>query len=236
MPPCAPGSRRVRAMTYELLDRPSFSVAKVTLQHGEAIRAEAGAMLAMSPTVELESKGAGGLGKMLGRMLGGESMFQTTFTATRGAGEVLLAPPAPGDIIAIPMQGSSLMVTSGCYLAGDTSLTMETQANLRGFFGGEGLFMLRVRGTGVLLLSAFGAVQRIDLQAGEAYTVDTGHLVAFSEGTGYTLRKAARGLMGTITSGEGIVADLSGPGSVWIQTRTPAGFAAWMAGLMPNRG
>lgn len=193
-------------------------------------------MLSMSPTVVLDSKIHGGIGKMFGRLLGGESAFQTTFTATHGAGEVLLAPPGPGDILPLQLSGQALMVTSGCYLAGDVALEIQTQASLKGFFGGEGLFILRVFGMGTLLLSSFGAVHAVQLQPGQPYIVDTGHLVAFTEGMGYQLRKATRGLIGTITSGEGIVAELTGPGTIYIQTRTPVGFGGWLSSFIPGRG
>lgn len=223
-------------MQVELLYQPSFSVARVRLELGESIRAESGAMVSMSPSVHLESKASGGLGKMFGRILGGESLFQTTFTAQSGQGEVLLAPPGPGDIVALKLQNEAYMVTSGCYLAGDTKLEMQTQANLRSFFGAEGLFIMRISGSGDLLLSSFGAIHQVDVPAGTPYLVDTGHLVAFSEGMRYELRKAAKGLWGTITSGEGIVAELTGPGRVYLQTRAPQSFVSWIWPLFPKQG
>lgn len=223
-------------MKYELLYQPAFAVAKVMLDLGESVRAESGAMVSMSPTIELESKIHGGIGKMFGRLLGGESAFQTTYTATQGPGEVILAPSTPGDIMPVQMQGRAMIVTSGCYLAGDTMLEMETMPSLRSFFGGEGLFMLRVKGAGLLLLSSFGAIHAVQLQPGQPYLVDTGHIVAFDDGMNFNLRKAARGLMSTITSGEGIVAELTGPGVVYIQTRTPQGFGSWLSGFLPTRG
>jgi uncharacterized protein (TIGR00266 family) len=221
-------------MRYELLYQPSFAVARVTLDLGEGVRAESGAMVSMSQTVQISVGSGGGLGKMLGRLLGGESLFQSTFTATTGPGEVVLAPTTPGDIQAIELAGSSMMVTSGCYLAGDTSLEMETAASARGFFSGEGLFLLRVRGAGTLLVSSFGAIHRVDLQPGQPYIVDTGHLVAFTDGMGFQLRKATRSLVGMVTSGEGIVAEMTGPGTVFIQTRTPQGFASWLGSMIPR--
>lgn len=223
-------------MRYEILYQPSFSVARVMLEAGEAIRAESGAMVSMTPNIQLESKVQGGLGKMFGRMLAGESAFQSTYTSQGGPGEVILAPSPMGDIFPLDVSQRPMTVTSGCYLAGDTSLTMETVASMKGFFGGEGLFMMKIYGQGLLLLSSFGAIHPVQLQAGQTYIIDTGHLVAFSDGMGYNLRKASRGLLGTLTSGEGIVAELTGPGVVYIQTRTPGGFGAWLGGFIPSRG
>lgn len=219
-------------MRHEILFQPEFAVARIMLEPGESIRAESGAMMSMSASINLESKAAGGLGKMFGRMLTGESAFQTTFTATSGPGEVLLAPGLPGDIAVVDVSARPLIVTSGAYLAGDTRLDIQTQASLKGFFGGEGLFMMRIAGPGLLLLSTYGAMRAVELQPGQGYIVDTGHLVAFSEGMGYNLRKATRSLLGSVASGEGIVAEMTGPGIVYTQTRTISALIA----MMPARG
>jgi uncharacterized protein (TIGR00266 family) len=112
---------------------------------------------------------------------------------------------------------------------------METKGSFKGLVGGEGLFMMRISGPGLLLLSSFGAIQKIDLNAGQTYVVDTGHLVAFDEGVSYELNKAAKGLMSTLKSGEGLVARMTGPGSVYVQTRTPATFAGWLSPFLPQR-
>lgn len=223
-------------MRHEILYQPAYAIARLLLEHGESVRAESGAMVSMSPTITLESKIHGGVGKMFGRLLGGESAFQTTFTASHGPGELILAPSAPGDIVALPMTGQPLMVTSGCYLAGDVNLQMETQASLKGLFGGEGLFMLRMLGHGLLLVSSFGAIHAIQLAPGQPYVVDTGHLVAFTDGMGFQVRRAARSLLGSLTSGEGFVCDMTGPGVIYIQTRTPVGFGSWLGHFMPRTG
>lgn len=221
-------------MKYEVLYQPSFAVARVMLDPGDGIRAESGAMVSMSPTVTMESKMQGGLGKALGRMFGGESLFQTTYTATHGHGEVLLAPAAIGDIVSLNLNGEGMMVTSGCYLAGDLSLNIETKASLKGFFAGEGLFMMRVSGSGVLLLSAFGAIHALKLEQGQPYIVDTGHIVAFSETISYEVRRAARSLWGSFTSGEGFVAHFTGPGILYTQTRSPQSFGPWVGQFVPR--
>lgn len=221
-------------MRHELLYQPSFAVARVLLDPGDGIRAESGAMVSMSPTITMDSKMQGGIGKAIGRLLGGESMFQTTFTATHGAGEVLLAPPSIGDIMALNLNSEGMMVTSGCYLAGDLSLNIETRASVKGFFAGEGLFIMRVSGSGVLLLSAFGAIHALRLEAGQPYIVDTGHIVAFSETMQYEVRRAAKSLFGSFTSGEGFVAHFTGPGLLYTQTRSPQGFGPWIGQFVPR--
>ena len=222
-------------MRFELLYQPSYAIARIMLDPQESIRAESGAMISMSPTISLDSKIQGGIGKALGRMFGGESIFQTTFKATSGPGEVLLAPAGPGDIASVE-PGVGLMVTSGAYLAGDTSLLIETQASFKGFLAGEGLFMMKISGHGTLLLSSFGAIHPIQLGPGQQYIVDTGHLVAFSAGMPFEVRRATKGLLGSFTSGEGVVAHLTGPGLIYIQTRTAPAFAGMIRPFLPAGG
>ncbi len=219
-------------VTHEIIFKPVFAVARIMLEAGESIRAESGAMMGMSANVHLDSKISGGLGKMFGRLLTGESAFQTTFIAQNGPGEVLLAPSFPGDIVEVDVSTGPMVVTSGAFLAGDTRLDYQVQASMKGFFGGEGLFMTQIGGPGLLLLSSYGAMHAIELQAGQPYIVDTGHLVAFSAGMGYNLRKATRSLLGTMTSGEGVVAEMTGPGIVYTQTRTLSSLIA----MLPSRG
>lgn len=222
-------------MRYEILYQPSFAVARLLMEPGDTVRAESGAMVSMSPTITMESKMQGGLGKAFGRLLGGESAFQTTFSASHGPGELLLAPSTVGDIIALNLtSGSGMMVTSGCYLAGDTSLNIETKVSTKSFFSGEGLFIMRVTGNGNLLLSSFGAIYALDLQPGQPYIVDTGHIVAFSEGMGYEVQRASRSLLGSLTSGEGFVAHFTGPGRIYIQTRSPQSFSSWISQFIPR--
>jgi len=205
------------------------------LDPGEGVRAESGAMVSMSPTITMESKMHGGIGKALGRLIGGETLFQTTYTASHGAGEVLLAPGMLGDIIAVNLQGNGMMVTSGGFLAGDLGLTLETKAQMRNLFSGEGLFMVRVSGHGTVLISSFGAIHGIQLAPGQPYIVDTGHVVAFSDHMNYEVRKAARSLLGTFTSGEGIVLHFNGPGLLYIQSRAPQSFGPWLSSFLPAR-
>lgn len=215
-------------MRHEILFQPEFAVVKVMLEAGESIRAESGAMMSMTANVQLDSKISGGLGKMFGRMLTGESAFQSTYVAQNGPGEVILAPGLPGDIVAVDVSQRALVVTSGAFLAGDTRLDFQTQASMKGFFGGEGLFMTQISGPGLLLLSSYGAIMPIELAPGQPYIVDTGHLVAFTAGMGYNLRKATKSLLGTVTSGEGVVAEMVGPGVVYTQTRTISALIAMM--------
>ncbi|HEY6232361.1 MAG TPA: TIGR00266 family protein [Pyrinomonadaceae bacterium] len=222
---------------YEVLHQPAFSLAVINLQAEQSIQAEAGAMVSMSANIELQSQMKGGLFGAIKRAAGGESAFVSTFTARGGPGEVTFAPGAPGDIAAIELNNQTFFVQSSSYLAGDASLTVDTKwGGAKSFFGGEGLFVLMVQGRGLLLVSSFGAIHRKTLQVGERYVVDTGHLVAWEGTTQYTLRKAAAGFFRSMMSGEGIVAEFSGPGEILIQTRNLAALAGLLKPFFPTQG
>ncbi len=230
------GRGRGRGYSYEILHSSAFSLAVIQLQAEQSIQAEAGAMVSMSANVELQSEMKGGLVGALKRAVGGESAFVSTFTARGGPGEVTLAPGAPGDIAAIEMNNQVFFVQSSSYLAGDVSLMIDTRwGGAKSFFGGEGLFVLQVQGSGLLLVSSFGAIHRKRLAPGERYVVDTGHLVAWEGTTHYILRKAAAGLFRSLVSGEGIVAEFMGPGELLIQTRNLAAFAGLLKPFFPSQ-
>lgn len=226
-----------RGYTYEVLHQPSFSLAVLQLQPEQSIQAESGAMVSMSANIELQSQMKGGLFGAIKRAAGGESAFISTFTARGGPGEVTLAPGTPGDVAAIDLTGQPFFVQSSSYLAGDSSLSVDTKwGGAKSFFSGEGLFVLMVQGQGVLLVSSFGAIHRKRLHAGERYVVDTGHLVAWEGTTQYTLRKAASGFFRSMMSGEGIVAEFTGPGEILIQTRNLAALASLLKPFFPTQG
>jgi uncharacterized protein (TIGR00266 family) len=226
-----------RGYTWEILHQPAFALAIVRLGAEQSILAEAGAMVSMSANIELQSQMKGGLMGALKRAVGGESAFVSTFTARGGPGEVTLAPGSPGDIAGLEMNNQLFYVQSSSYLAGDAGLVVDTRwGGAKSFFGGEGLFVLQVSGTGLLLVSSFGAIHRKRLAAGERYVVDTGHLVAWEGTTNYTLRKAAAGFFRSMVSGEGMVAEFVGPGEILIQTRNLAAFAGLMKPFFPTQG
>jgi uncharacterized protein (TIGR00266 family) len=231
----ADGRGQGRGYTWEVIFQGAFALAVVNLQTEQAISAEAGAMVSMSANVDLESQMKGGVFGALKRAVGGESAFVSTFTSRGGPGEVTFAPGAPGDVAGIEMNNQTFMVQSSSYLAGDTSLVVDTKfGGAKSFFGGEGLFVLQVSGAGLLLVSSFGAIHRKNLASGERYVVDTGHLVAWEGHMQYSLRKAASGFFKSFLSGEGMVAEFTGPGEILIQTRNLAAFAGLLKPFFPS--
>lgn len=232
------GRGQGRGYTWEIKHQGAFALAVINLQAEQTIAAEAGAMVSMSSNVDLHSEMKGGVFGALKRAVGGESAFVSTFTAKGGPGEVTFAPGAPGDVAGIEMNNQKFMVQSSSYLAGDTSLQVDTKfGGAKSFFGGEGLFVLEVSGSGLLLVSSFGAIHRRTLRPGERYVVDTGHLVAWEGHMQYNLRKAAKsGYLRSMLSGEGMVAEFSGPGEILIQTRNLAAFAGLLKPFFPAQG
>ncbi len=230
---------------HEVLYQPAFSLAIVSMEQGEQLMAESGAMVSMSPTIRFEAKmSGGGVFGAVKSAMGGESLFRTTFRAETGPGEVVLAPGSLGDILAIEMAGSKLFVQPGSYLAGDPSLAIGIQGSMRGMLSGEGMFLLTVQGRGLLLLSSFGAIHEKTLAAGEEYIVDTGHIVAFDGTVDFRLEKASgktqgiggffKGMVQSALSGEGFVCRYRGPGKIYIQSRQLPGFARHLVPFMPS--
>jgi uncharacterized protein (TIGR00266 family) len=222
-------------MQTEILYQPAYSLCRVSLDSGESMRAESGAMVSMTGGVRIETAATGGLMKSLGRsLLGGESFFQNTFHADSG-GEVTLAPELPGDILTFDLAGHELIVQAGSYLASHTGITVESKwGGAKSFFGGEGLFMLKCHGTGTLIICSYGAIHKVSVPAGQTYVVDTGHIVAFPSDMTYSVRKAA-GWKSTIFGGEGLVCEFQGPGELFLQTRSQQAFLSWLIPQLPNR-
>lgn len=223
-------------MKVDVQHRPSYALAVARLEPNEPIYVEAGSMVGMSAGVRVETKARGGLLKSLTRsMFGGESFFVNTYRASAEGGQVMLAPALPGDIVVHPMMGESLLVQSGSYVASGDGVDVSTKwGGPKTFFAREGLILLKVTGTGPLVLSSYGAVEEMDLEAGQSFTVDTGHLVAFEERLGFQVRRVG-GLKSTLFSGEGLVVDLSGPGRFWLQTRSEDAFLTWLIPKIPRR-
>lgn len=222
-------------MEYEIAHRPSFATAEISLERDEQVLAEAGAMVSYSGGIEMQTNATGGFLKSLRRgVFGGESFFQNTFLA-REPGTVTFAPPLPGDVVHHRLDDDTVYVQSGSYIASDPALDLDTEfGGAKTFFGSEGLFLLRIDGSGPLFVSSYGAVETIDLSPDETYTVDTGHVVAFEDSTDFTVKRVG-GLKSTLLSGEGLVAEFTGSGRIWLQTRSQASFLAWLLPKLPRQ-
>ncbi len=221
-------------MNIEIVHRPSYSLAVARLDPNERIRAEAGAMVSMSGGVNIETKAEGGIFKSLGRaMLGGESFFQNFFVASTQGGEVTLAPELPGDMLLIELKGEKLMIQAGSYVASENGVELTAKVSIKALMAAEGISMLEASGTGKLLVSSYGAIFERTIGAGEKYIVDTSHLVAFEASMGVQ-PKTVGGIKSTLFSGEGFVVELTGPGAIYMQTRSPQALINWIIPQLPK--
>jgi uncharacterized protein (TIGR00266 family) len=221
-------------MEHEIAHRPSYAQLSLSLEAGETIRAEGGAMVSYAGDIDIETKAEGGLLKSLSRsVLGGESFFMNTFTAN-SAGTLELAPALAGDMEHHHLEGETLYVQSTSFVAAEPTVEVDTKfGGGRTFFGGEGLFLLKLSGTGDAFVSSYGAIDEHTVEPGESLVVDTGHIVAFEESVSFDVDRVG-GIKSTLFSGEGLVCTFSGEGTVWTQTRSPDAFLSWLIPKLPS--
>lgn len=223
-------------MRTEILYAPAYALARLSLGPREAATVESGAMVSMSSDMEIKTSSQGGFLKALKRStLGGESFFVNTFTASERGGELTVAPSLPGDMLVLELQNDEYKVQAGGFIASGQGVNVDTRwGGSRSFFGGDGsFFMLSCGGTGPLVLASYGALHKHSLGPGERYTVDTGHIVAFTHDIGFNTRRIGN-WKSTLLGGEGLVVDLTGPGDVYMQTRSQPAFIGWLTAHLPS--
>ena len=231
-PPKVVSSRRSDEIDFEIVGD-DMQFVEVTLDPGELVVAEAGAMMYMTDGIRMEtvlgdpSKEQGFLGKLFDagkRMVTGESLFLTTFGAVGNKREqVAFAAPYPGKIIAMPLDqiGGELICQKDAFLcaARGVQIGIAFQKKiLAGLFGGEGFILQRLTGDGLAFIHAGGTIQRRELAKGETLRLDTGCLVALQPSVEYDIQMA-RGIKNAVFGGEGLfLATLRGPGTIWMQS------------------
>ena len=225
-------------MKFEIQYKPSFSLLVITLNPGESIIAEAGAMTYMQPAISVrtQKREKSLLGSISKALIGGQSFFVNEYAATDEAGKAALSAAPLGDIETLTVsEGKGFIVQKASFLASEVgvSLDMKWEGFTKGLFG-QGLFMLRATGSGLLFINTFGAIDKHILAPGEKLIVDNFHLVAFSDACQYTVRKFG-GLKETLLSGEGLVTEITGPGEVYIQTKNIREMAEWIWTLIEPR-
>ncbi len=213
-------------MKIRVRGNPDFGEATCVLDPGEKLICEGRAMSRMSGDMELHVRTQGGLLRSFARSaLGRESFFMSEYSSASG-GFVTVVPGTPGSVIHRKLEGETLILTAGSFLASSATVDLKTKfGGLKSFFGGEGAFLLFAKGHGDLLFNAFGGIVERDLDG--SMTVDSGHLVAWEPSLDYEI-KAVGGLKQTLFSGEGLVMELRGRGKVWLQTRTLKETAGWI--------
>ena len=193
----------------------------VSLQPGERLVSEAGAMMFVSGDVSMDVEMPGGLmGGLKRAVLSGESMFLATYTA-RGAGAVGLCGPFPGSIRQHELDGE-IVCERHAYLAhfGDVAIesAFAQRMGMGLMGGGEGFVLQRLRGKGTVWLHGGGDFLDFDLADGQTLVVDTGCMVMVEPTVSYEV-KMQSGIKKSLFGGEGLfLVHLTGPGHVTLQT------------------
>ncbi len=223
----------------------------VTLDPGETVVAEAGAMMfmefgiEMNTTLDPNKQGGGLLGRLVGgakRALSGDSFFVTTFTnnATRRQ-DAAFSAPYPGKILPVELRewGGTVIAQKDAFLCAargvDVSIAFSRKIGA-GFFGGEGFILQRVSGDGLAFLHASGTLHERTLKAGESLRVDTGCLVAMQESVDYDIQMVP-GIKTALFGGEGLFfVKLTGPGRVVLQSLPFSRLADRIIAASPRAG
>jgi uncharacterized protein (TIGR00266 family) len=213
---------------YEIVGD-DFQAVNITLDPGERVRAEPGAMMYLEPGIHMETTTGGGLMSGLKRMVGGESFFLTVFENRGGSrAKVGFSAAYPGKIMAIDLARGTFFCQRDAYLCSAHGIEVSVAFTRRlgaGFFGGEGFVLQKLSGDGLAFIHAGGFVIERDLAPGEELRVDTGCIVGFEESVDYDIQRV-KGVKTMLFGGEGIFyAVLRGPGKVFIQTTPFSRFA-----------
>ncbi len=201
----------------------AFAYIQVELAPGETIIAEADAMSSMSADLTMKAR-FNGLAKSL---LGGESFFVNHFTNhTSGPRRLTLVQSTPGSIRQVQLQGETLCMQPGAYIASTPDVKIGTRwAGLVSGLAREGFFKLTASGTGTVWYGAYGGLLERTVE-GEC-VVDTSHLVAYEPQLKLKIQLAG-GLFSSLFGGEGFVTRIEGHGKFVIQTRSIDGLANWL--------
>ena len=224
-------------MEYEISGG-SFPIVICTLQKGETMKNETGAMAFMTSGMNMKTNTGGGLLKGLGRALSGDTLFLNFFTAESDGEQVGFSACTPGKIIPIRLDGSnSIIGQKNAFLAAEESVDVDMYFKNKlgtGIFGGEGFILQKFTGNGMVFLEVDGEVIERDLKPGEVLLVDPGHIAAMDESIDFDIErvKGAKNIL----FGEGLYfSKLTGPGKVWIQTMPISKLAESIIPFLPER-
>ena len=212
-------------MQHQLIGQPTYSAVEVDLAAGERIVADAGAMAWMSANIKTETTTRGGVLQGLKRaVLSGESFFQNTYTAENGPGKITFSPGSSGDIASYELSGGELFLEKGAYLASDENVTCNSKWDgLRGLFN-EGMFVLRVTGTGTVFFNSYGRLEEIYVNG--QYIVDNGFAVAWEPTLQYHMTRGKR--IRSFLFSDQLLLQFQGSGRLWVQSRSPRALASWV--------
>lgn len=226
-------------MRYEVLGDTMPAVEVVFDQAGESMYTQSGGMAWMSEGVAMDSNMRGGLGKSIGRMFSGESLFMATYKAERPGAMIAFASTVAGEVLPIDVGVTGGMICQkGAFLCAQESVTLSvalTKKLSAGLFGGEGFILQDITGKGMVFLEIDGNKVEKNLGPGEVIKVDTGNVVAFEKSVKYEI-ETVKGLKNIFFGGEGLfLTKLTGPGRVILQTQNFNEFAGRIISMVPSR-
>lgn len=206
---------------------------------GESMYTQSGGMAWMSEGVSMDSNMRGGLGKSIGRMFSGESLFMATYKAERPDAMIAFASTVAGEILPVDIGAcGGLICQKGAFLCAQESVNLSvafTKKLSAGFFGGEGFILQDMSGTGMVFLEIDGNKVEKTLAPGEVIKVDTGNVVAFEKSVKYEV-ETVKGLKNIFFGGEGLfLTKLTGPGKIVLQTQNFNEFAGRIISMVPSR-
>lgn len=222
----------------------TMPVLEITLDPGERIVAEGGDVAWLTPGFDIEtstaygSGGKGGFMSGLKRMVGGGQLFLTQYTASAAGGFVAFAAQLPGTIRELAIDPSDqYMVQSGSYTAStaDVEVSVGLQTKLgAGIFGGAGLVFQKLAGNGTAWVQLAGEIVEYNLQAGQSLLVHPGHLALYRADMQMEFA-TIKGIKNKFFGDSLFLAQLHGPGHVWLQSMTPAKLAAAIEPYLPDK-
>lgn len=222
-------------MQYKIFGTPMPAVT-IRLDQGESIFTQSGGMAWMKDGIAMETNMKGGLGKALGRMFSGESLFMATYTAQRPS-EITLSASMPGEIRAVEVRpGAEYIAQKNAFLCATPGVQLQARVNgvRAGLFGGEGFVLQHLSGQGLAFLELDGTIVEYDLAPGERLVVDSGNVAFFEAGVSYNA-EMVKGFKNVLFGGEGLfVTTLTGPGRVWLQTLTVSELAKRIIPFIPT--
>lgn len=225
-------------MEYKVIGT-TMPAVEVSLNRGESLYTQSGAMAWMSDGIRMDSNMKGGLMKGLGRMFSGESLFMATYTAERDGASIAFASTVAGEVMPVNMgESPALICQKGAFLCAQPTVELNTVLTKRfssGLFGGEGFILQKISGKGMVFMEIDGDRVEKNLAPGEVLKVDTGNVVAFEETVGYEI-ETVKGIKNIFFGGEGLfITRLTGPGRVILQTQNFNEFAGRILSMMPSK-
>ena len=207
------------------------------LDAGEKIITEGGGMAWMSPNMKMETTG-GGIGKMFGRALSGDTLFQNIYTAERTNGMISIASSFPGSIKAFEITpGNEIILQKSAFLASEAGVELSMYFRKKlgsGLFGGEGFILQKLSGNGIAFAEFDGHVIEYELQPGQQIVIDTGHLAAMSVTCQMDIQTIP-GIKNMFLGSEGLFNTVvTGPGHVWLQTMPISNMAGALIPYLPT--